>query len=212
MIKAVFLDVANTLLHKPDLLPSIQEAFRQNGLPLSIDDIRSKHKTLSETITFPDTTTKEFYNDFNKELCYSLGIIPDDKLLEGIYDQCSNLGWKAFDDCDFLNQIVIPLGIASNWDISLKDKLIEFLPVKFMWIVGSANSGFKKPEMSFFEEIVNVSGLAADEIIFVGDSLKLDIEPAMNIGMKALLIDRSNSFVMSNAEKISNLGEIEKWL
>ena len=89
--KYVLFDVAGTLLHKPSFFDKILSILKNKGYKISKDDLIFKHKLLSETIKFPDRTNEEFYNIFNSELLYSLGILPDNGLLNEIFTNCSYL-------------------------------------------------------------------------------------------------------------------------
>jgi hypothetical protein len=42
--------------------------------------------------------------------------------------------------------------------------------------------------------------------------MKLDIHPAMELGVKAILIDRHNHFPSANVARIQNLEEVNQWL
>ncbi len=60
-IRAVFFDVAHTLLHKPNVLPTIQNVLHRNGIDVPIDEVELRHKLLMDAIVFPDQPTSEFY-------------------------------------------------------------------------------------------------------------------------------------------------------
>lgn len=206
-IDYIFFDVANTLLHKPELWIKIQDAFTLNGYDIPQEEIFSKHKFLSEVIKFPDTTSAEFYQNFNTELCLSLGIIPSDKLLSDIFSNCTYLKWEPFSDVSALANIDVPIGIISNWDSSLKEKLSSHVNIDFQHIIGSKDSGFSKPDKRIFDKAWELIGRDKKNILYVGDSLKLDMTPALEIGWQVRLIDRHNLY--SNFEyKISSLTEI----
>src|SRR5258708_5483170 len=113
MIKAIFFDVSNTLLHKAELFPRIETVLKNNGLSIDEDELRVKHKLLSEIVLFPDKTSVDFYNHFNSELLYSVGVIPTTKLISEIFNVCTYLPWTAFDDTVALASINLPLGIIS---------------------------------------------------------------------------------------------------
>jgi len=55
-------------------------------------------------------------------------------------------------------------------------------------------------------EILNVK---PDRILYVGDSLKLDIIPAQAIGIDAWLIDRDKNFTHFN-KRIDSLKDLER--
>ena len=104
-MKMVFFDVANTLLYKPDLFPNIQRTLEDHGIKIKLRDIAQTHKMLSEVIKFPDKTSSEFYQHFNTELLYALGVIPSESLVDAIFNNCKYLPWKAFEDTRFISGI-----------------------------------------------------------------------------------------------------------
>jgi putative hydrolase of the HAD superfamily len=60
----------------------------------------------------------------------------------------------------------------------------------FDLIITFDDSGVKKPNELPFLLAMKKLGLKSEEILFVGDSIRRDIEPAENLGMKTLLIER----------------------
>lgn len=72
--------------------------------------------------------------------------------------------------------------------------------------------GLKKPDLLFYNRILEVRGLSPTEVLFIGDSIKLDIEPAITIGLNALLIDRINLYSASSIKRIKNLNELINYL
>jgi FMN phosphatase YigB (HAD superfamily) len=212
MIKAVFFDVANTLLDKPDLYPKMAEVLKKHDHPIAETDIRRVHKFLSEAFVFPDKTSRDFYTEFNSHLLYALGIVPTSDLLNDIFEACTYLPWKPFDDTDFLGELTVAKGILSNWDSSLKDKLKSHFQTDFKWILCSQDEGIKKPNPLFFQRMMEHSKLQPNEILFVGDSIKLDIAPAIMLGVEAVLIDRHNHFPHARVSRIQNLKQLNQWL
>ena len=212
MIKSVFFDVANTLLEKPDLFRKMAAALKSNGHEVSESNLRYVHKFLAETYVFPDKTSRDFYTEFNSHLLYALGIAPNERLLSEIFEACTYLPWQSFADTDALADIHLPIGILSNWDSSLRTKLKDHFAIEFKWILCSQDEGVKKPNPLFFQRMMDESGLQPSEILFVGDSMKLDIHPALQLGVKAVLIDRMNHFPHANVARIQHLNQIMQWL
>ncbi|WP_206954316.1 HAD family hydrolase [Trinickia acidisoli] len=211
-IKSIFFDVANTLLYKPGLYPAIHQTLSQHGISISFEKLLLVHRLLSDVITFPDRTSSDFYRDFNSHLLRSFGVVPCDELLNAIFSSCSYLPWRPFPDTASLAAIKLPMGIVSNWDTSLREKLALLPSANFTWILGSEEQGVRKPAPDFFTRIFDISGLRADEIIYVGDSIRLDIEPALNLGIKTILLDRDDLYGSSTAPRIRHLGELVRWL
>jgi len=58
--------------------------------------------------------------------------------------------------------------------------------------VSSAAHGYMKPHPSIFEAALSLAGVAAGESMMVGDSLTHDIEGALRVGMRGMLVHRSD--------------------
>lgn len=207
-IKAIFFDAANTLLHKPGLYPAINRVLLNHGVTVPHKKLLATHRFLSEVTIFPDLTSRGFYRDFNSHLLRSFGVVPTDELVDALFSACTYLPWTPFPDTDQLASIKLPMGILSNWDTSLQKKLSLIANTRFDWILGSAEQGARKPDPDFFNKIFRATGLEAGEIIYVGDSMRLDVEPALSLGMNAILLDRDDLYPSSNVPRIKCLGEV----
>ncbi|MCU0389020.1 MAG: HAD-IA family hydrolase, partial [Chitinophagaceae bacterium] len=161
---------------------------------VSKDDLKLKHKILSEVIHFPDRTDRNFYEGFNSELLISLGIIPSPSLLDQIFSSCTYLPWQAFEDTAVLSELSLPVGVISNFNSSLREKLRGFFGPVFSHILISEEEGVAKPDIKFYNTAMDACGFDPGEILYIGDSVKLDIIPAEKAGMKALLIDRDHFY------------------
>jgi FMN phosphatase YigB (HAD superfamily) len=212
MIKAIFFDVANTLLDKPDLYPNMQSVLIRNGHTVDPTLLAHRHRLLSEVMEFPDKTSQDFYLKFNSQLLRLLGILPKEELVSEMFNACTYLPWKAFDDVKFLPSLSVSLGVISNWDKSLPEKLKELIDLKFDWIFGSEQMKSRKPDLNFYKNLVDNTGYSPHEILYVGDSIKLDIEPALAIGIQAVLIDRMNLFPNAIVSRMRSFKEIKSFI
>jgi len=66
--------------------------------------------------------------------------------------------------------------------------------------VSSFEHGFMKPHPSIFSAALARIGAAAGDAVMVGDSLRQDVEGALNAGMRAVLIDRAGAGAARAAE------------
>jgi HAD superfamily hydrolase (TIGR01662 family) len=57
-------------------------------------------------------------------------------------------------------------------------------------ILISADLGFEKPSLGFFEKVSEAAGARPDEMLYVGDRLDNDVLPARSVGMQTALIRR----------------------
>ena len=203
----ILFDAANTLIHKPKFFEKFYKVLQTEDYDVDIYDLKRNHKILSESIVFPDNTSKDFYQKFNAELLYSLGIIPNDQLHQKIYESCSNLPWEVFEDVrglQFLKQEKI---VVSNFRAGLNEILNDLCPNLFSNVFASENFSFRKPDIEFYTEVLEYINVPASEIVYVGDSLKLDIEPARKLGVKAYLIDREY-YYPSFVDRIETMDEL----
>ena len=210
--KAIFFDVASTLLYKPELYPAINRVLLNNGIEVTYERLLASHRFISEVILFPDRTSSSFYRDFNSHLIRSFGVAPTDELLDAIFSACTYLPWAPFPDTEHLSSINLPMGILSNWDATLREKLTLISNAKFEWILGSTEQEVRKPNPDFFNKILVATGLEAEEIIYIGDSMKLDIEPALRLGMNAILLDRDALYPEATVRRIKSLSEVRSLL
>lgn len=211
MIKYIIFDVSGTLLGKPTLYNSIKKVIFDFGYDISLGEIKQKHKLLSEVIHFPDNTDSSFYQKFNSELLYLLGIVPTEEIVDSIFKSCTYLPWEKYEDTTVLNELKLPLGIVSNFNTTLKEKLQHFFGDIFQDVFVSEELGIAKPNIEFYQKALEQIPFLVNEILYVGDSIKLDLEPAKKVGLNTLIIDRDN-FYPKNNTIISNLGDVFQFL
>lgn len=85
----------------------------------------------------------------------------------------------------------VRLVVASNWDSSLPEVLERTgLASLLDGVVSSAAAGAAKPAPRLFEAALELAGASAEESLHVGDRLDNDVEGALALGMRAVLIAR----------------------
>jgi putative hydrolase of the HAD superfamily len=204
-------DAANTLIHKPLVYDAFIKTLQQNGIIVDITDLKRNHKLVSELYLFPDRTSKDFYYKFNNELLYSLGIIATNELLDNLFKACSYLPWQTFDDVSALKGIPVKKAVLSNFHNELDGIINTHFQDIFETVIISETIGLRKPDVNFYKKAIELLGVNSSEIIYVGDSIKLDIVPAREVGMNAYLIDRENYYPLFD-KRIGSLTDIENIL
>jgi FMN phosphatase YigB (HAD superfamily) len=187
-------DAANTIIYKPLLFKMFAKVLCEHGIQFDIQEIERNHKLISECIQFPDRTNRDFYNFFNKEVLYSIGLIADMKLLNDLFDSCSYLPWEKFDDTKYISELSIEKAVISNFRGELHGILNQLFPDEFTEICISEDMNLRKPDPEFFTKLVDKLSIDPKEIILIGDSIKLDIEPGLLAGIDSWLIDRNNYY------------------
>jgi HAD superfamily hydrolase (TIGR01549 family) len=81
------------------------------------------------------------------------------------------------------------LGLAGNQTVTA-GKLLRGLDLPVDMVATSDDWGVSKPEIGFFHRLVDEVPYTAGEILYVGDRLDNDIQPASWAGMKTALIRR----------------------
>lgn len=200
MIKFVLFDFANTLVYKPDVFKVFQNFILDNyNQEFSLEEVKKVHDEIRESIVFPDKTTEEFYLGFNDSVLKALGIESASKDdLRTLFRDLRELKWKAFPDSIVLEDFLLPKAVLSNWDECLEDYVKMLTPYNFEFAMGSFSTGVSKPDKKFYQtaldKIQEFHKVDAQNVLMIGDSPNLDIEPALNLGMKAVLIDREGQF------------------
>jgi putative hydrolase of the HAD superfamily len=134
-----------------------------------------------------------------------------------IYQQwATNHHFEMYDDVsDVLTLLAeqgFKIGAISNSHRSLDAFTDHFkLAHVITTAVSSAEHGYMKPHRSIFESALERAGVTAGESLMVGDSLKADIEGALAVGMRAVLLRRSGDLprlIPDGVEVIRSLFEL----
>ena len=86
----------------------------------------------------------------------------------------------------------VRIGLISNTHRSLASFESHFeLTGLIAAAVASSEHGYMKPHPSIFEAALRLMNVSADEAVMVGDSLRQDVEGALAVGMRAILVHRA---------------------
>jgi len=208
MIKFIVLDAANTLIHKPEMWEKWLDVLVDYKYEVDLLELKKIHKLTSETILFPDKTDKAFYDIFNAKVLCNLGIEPTVEILEALFAALSYLKWESFEDLITLNSVDQPLVIASNFNHQLTQIITTETKLNINQYFVSAEMGVRKPTADFYQQVINGLGVAPHEMLYIGDSLELDVLPARKLGINAFLIDRDNLFRRAK-HRITSMKEVK---
>ncbi len=93
-----------------------------------------------------------------------------------------------------LSRAGVRLGLISNTHRSLASFQEHFdLDGLITAAISSSEHGYNKPHPSIFRTALRLLRVAPAEAIMVGDNLKQDIEGALGVGMRAVLVCRSGT-------------------
>ena len=164
--------------------------FRVNYQAVAIEQSKFRYETLREVnncIWVANTLKRmgikvEAYspdissaveNYFNP---WKLVIFPDTKMvLERLKEDFKISLVSNFTDSAFLRRSLSKVGIEKFFD----------------HIIDSDAVGWRKPHPNIFKHFLRVSGVKAEEAIFIGDDLETDIKGAKDSGIRAVLLSRA---------------------
>src|SRR5438045_9693839 len=93
-----------------------------------------------------------------------------------------------------LDEAGIRIGLISNTHRCLSSFQSHFeLQGLITATVSSSEHGLMKPHPSIFSAALQLLGVAPAEAVMVGDSLRQDIEGALGVGMRAILLNRGDT-------------------
>jgi FMN phosphatase YigB (HAD superfamily) len=103
----------------------------------------------------------------------------------------------------------LPVGIVSNWDISLGDTLQALCGGRrFECLIVSAREGIAKPDPALFRRAAQLLHLGAEELLHIGDEPEGDLEAARKAGCRSARIVRDGNPPGAAATTIRTLTEI----
>jgi putative hydrolase of the HAD superfamily len=201
--RAVFFDVDFTLIYPG---PTFQaEGYRRACAAhgIDVDPHKFDAATAASSLILDEVEEQIYSHDLFVH--YTASIIEHmggrgERVIEvarAIYEQWSmNHHFEMYDDAapvlTQLSERGFIVGAISNSHRSL-DAFCEHFSLSGLITVSvsSAQHGYMKPHRSIFDAALAKAGVAADEAVMVGDSLKHDIEGALAAGMRAVLLRRS---------------------
>jgi FMN phosphatase YigB (HAD superfamily) len=187
-MKAIIFDLYNTLLYTEYKAKPYLNLFRTLGL------------TKEEMNFWRDKVMSENYNSFEE---LKEAIRPGSNVYTGQYEydiKNENESTHLFDDTEFvLEQLSkrYDLYLISNIATPYKECFYNLGLDK--WIkdpIFSCDVGFSKPDPQIYDILIKKSGLSANQLIMIGDSVKADYEGALNCGTKAILKDKPLKLIL----------------
>lgn len=221
-VKVILFDAGNTLLayRRPlrillqDYLMQHQVIIPRERISKALETIHPRYEYLRRRCRTQEEE-QQMWLDLSHELLHLL-LPAYSRTLAGSLAEWFMESWrlhKVFGDVRStlraLKEWGYRLGVVSNWEPSLP-RLLERLGLAkfFEVVVSSAGEGLWKPDSRLFLAAVDRFGVAPGEVANVGDDPVRDVESAEAAGLKAILLDRFNSYPNIHALRISTLKEL----
>ena len=208
MIKAVLLDVDNTLLDfNKSASETIKSAFKDLGLKYSDQIMGAFLRTndmLWQKVETKEITRQELHRIRWNIIFAEIGINADGHEMEGLFlSRLENFAIPVDGAIDILKYLSAKykLYTASNAPYAQQVKrltLSGMIPY-IEKILNFENQGINKPQKRFFEECLNaVSPAKKEETAIIGDSLSADIAGGKSVGITTVWFNRGGAAAPAN--------------
>ena len=221
----MFFDAGETLVHPHPSFPELlTEALREEGHRVDPAVVRERLWVVSERFlkaahenelwSTSAEKSRAFWSGIYETFLGELGIEWTDQLATHLHQTFTDLSnYRLFDDVpevlELLDSRGLQLGLVSNFEEWL-ERLLEILDVSRFFDVRviSGREGMEKPDPKIFVLALDRAGAEASESAYVGDNVHFDIEPAQEIGMMPVLLDRRGRYPDHDGVRITSMSEL----
>ena len=223
--RAVFFDVDFTLIHPGSAFqgPGYAEACARRGVIVDPERFSDAVTKASSALHVEGSTyDPAVFIDYTCRIIEAMGgtgpgVVAAARDLYDAWPACHH--FSLYDEVpDVLRELRADgytIGLISNTQRSLTEFERHFsLEGIFSVAISSSDHGYMKPHPSIFEEGLRRAGVPAEEAVMVGDSVPHDIEGALRLGMRGILVARSGLSINAPPEVpvIHSLRELKNHL
>ena len=220
-VAAVFFDVDFTLIYPGPTFQGEGYARFAAQYGITVDRARFGHAVRAAS-SILDEAQEHTYDDaifvrYTRRIVEEMGGTGDrlNDCAREIYNEwAANQHFFLYEDVSAvlteLAQRGLKLGLISNSHRCLSSFQQHFeLEGLIAAAVSSSEHGFMKPHPSIFGAALTLAGVAAAESVMVGDSLSHDIDGARRVGMRGILVHRSDDPPpVTDVPVIRSMGEL----
>jgi putative hydrolase of the HAD superfamily len=222
-IEMIFFDAGLTLLRPhpsfPELFASVlrgegievtEERVHEIDELLAFDFVKLTEETGIVAPSLSADDSFRFWTYVYKRILGALGI-EDPQLERRLYETFSSASsYALFEDVlpvlEKLEKHDYRFGLISNFEEWLEGMLVELeLGHVFDVAVISGIVGVEKPDPRIYEIALDRAGVRPERAVHVGDSPSLDVAPATQVGMHAILLDRAGRHPEHEGPRIDSL-------
>ncbi|MBZ5566098.1 MAG: HAD family hydrolase [Acidobacteriia bacterium] len=229
-IRAVFFDAGNTLV-----FPRLEDLARDltaQGYPATVEDFyaaeRAGKQRLDEWLwpqirkgQVPRTVDPYYWAEYLRALMARVQVpeAEQPRLIERVAGGFRDITcWSRVPPATppFLAALRAQgytLGVISNSIGTMEEQITRVgLREYFQTVLDSARVGVEKPHPEIFEMTLRLTGVAASEAVFVGDTNATDMGGAQLAGLHGVLMDHCDAYPHVDGLRIKTLPELEKIL
>lgn len=218
MIKAIFIDFYGTVVYEDgEIVSKISQMIYETGNAQSASQVDSywwnSFRTLFENSYGENfKTQRELETKSLIDTIEHFGSSVDGNILSNeMFDY-----WRRppiFEESkQFFQDCPVPIYIVSNIDRTDILEAIDFHGLNPQAVFTSEDAKSYKPRKELFELALKKTGLSADEVLHIGDSLSSDIKGANSVGINTIWINRTGKDIPDKVTAVSNLLEVLSYL
>jgi putative hydrolase of the HAD superfamily len=223
MIDTVVFDFVNTLAYlNPKRENVIYNFLTDKGITINKSKILDALKIADDQCHYScfeivDKESKKnfFQTKYNKALLVALEIDYTIANCVALYDYFDNIHKEwilhdgAMETIKQLKKLGYTVGVASNFESSLKTKLADSLGLveHLDFLEVSQCIGLEKPDIKFYEYVIKNNNLNPKNTLYIGDSYVLDYIPGQEVGFNCCLYDKNDTH-MSVSSRITHFNQV----
>lgn len=211
MVKAVFIDFYGTIVHEDGVvIKKVTQEIFDTGIAEDKSKIGAYWWNEFQTAflnSFGDSfeTQRELeYQSLVKTINHFQSTANAEELSNLMFEH-----WikpPIFEESKYFFEVCpVPIYIVSNIDRADILKAIQYHNLKPTKVFTSEDAKSYKPRKELFELALNTTGLTANEVVHIGDSLSSDVKGAASLGINALWVNRSMREIPNGVLSIENL-------
>jgi putative hydrolase of the HAD superfamily len=223
MIKAVFFDVGNTLIHPA--IPTSEQCRRmleQHGFVVSREQVSAamriadthhmaRYHKLNDDWAHPHTI-QSLWLDYYRHVFDLLHFTDHDQQLA--YDLIRWYGqpqaWQPYPDVATILPTIaerdLVVGAVSDWGRTLTSILhAHQIAPHLDFVIASGNIGLSKPNVQLYRLALDRANVQPHEALHIGDSYYADVCGARGAGIHPVLLDRSASLPPLDCRVVTDL-------
>lgn len=226
--QAILFDLGNTLVKSFTPEATFHKVLCSLGINRTSDEVgKALARTYEEFALNYNSlcgkvSYKKFWNKWDSLVLRFLGIPQDKELIEHIITR-----WFDYAECEIysdvkemlhkLKKMGLKVGLISGAyeeDVYIILEKVTLRKELFDVIIGADTIKKAKPHPDVFRYALRKLKVKPDETLFIGDAVEADYKEAEEVGIKAILIRRTenNTNETSGLRTVTNLKEIFKYI
>lgn len=214
MVKAIFIDFYGTVVHEDgEVIKQISQEIFDTGKVKDKSEVGSYWWNEFQTAFISaygenfQTQRQLEYQSLDKTIKYFNSSADAEVLSNLMFEH-----WvkpPIFEESkQFFEISPVPIYIVSNIDRDDILQAIKFHGLKPNGVFTSEDAKSYKPRKELFELALNSTGLSAEQVVHIGDSLSSDVKGASSVGINAIWINRSGREIPEGVIAARNLLEV----